>query len=117
MAKDTGMTTSERLIRDPRTGEPYKPYPFEPYTAESARAMAFKPMGTGVSIEEQAKLAAAGPRTGYRSIGSTNGRVVSMLEFQGRIYVAAEFGVYRVDGDKLVPLEFVTIPEDSAGTA
>ena len=33
--------------------------------------------------------------------------IVSMIEFQDRIYVATQKGVYIIDNDKLVRLEFV----------
>ncbi|KKL09233.1 hypothetical protein LCGC14_2567910 [marine sediment metagenome] len=32
--------------------------------------------------------------------------IVSMIEFQGRIYVATQRGIYTIDDDKLVRLEF-----------
>lgn len=34
-------------------------------------------------------------------------QIVSMLEFEGKVYVATKKGVYRIEGDKLVRLEFV----------
>lgn len=43
----------------------------------------------------------------YHYIGQIAGRIVSMIEFKGKIYVASEFGVYVLEGDKLVKLEFV----------
>ena len=33
-------------------------------------------------------------------------KVVSMIEFQGKVYVATEKGIYRIEDDKLVRLEF-----------
>lgn len=39
-------------------------------------------------------------------------RIVSMIETQaGRIYVATERGVYRLEGDRLVPLQFDRLPD------
>lgn len=34
-------------------------------------------------------------------------RIVAMTEYQGKILVATEKGVYRKEGDKFVRLEFV----------
>lgn len=34
-------------------------------------------------------------------------KVVSMLEFQGFVYVATQKGIYRIEGDDVVRLQFV----------
>ena len=40
----------------------------------------------------------------------TSGKVVGIVEFQGGVIVATENGVYRMDGDRLVPIPFVHEP-------
>lgn len=40
--------------------------------------------------------------------------VVSMLEYQGHIYVATQKGIYRMEGDEMKRLEFVEKEPDSS---
>ncbi len=37
----------------------------------------------------------------------TNRKIVSMLEFQGQVFVATERGIYKIEGDKIKRLQFV----------
>lgn len=39
-------------------------------------------------------------------IPKREGRIVSMVEHDGRILVASERRVYQVEGDRLIPLKF-----------
>ncbi len=39
-----------------------------------------------------------------------NGPITSMIEFKGTLYVATSNKVYRFDGERLIPIEFVTLP-------
>jgi len=41
------------------------------------------------------------------------GRVVSMVEFKGRVYVACERGLYQMNIDgKLMPVEFAVVADE-----
>lgn len=40
----------------------------------------------------------------------SNRKIVSMLEFRGKVYVATERGIYIVKGEEVVRLEMVEVP-------
>lgn len=48
-------------------------------------------------------------RSGARFLCGLGERVVGLVNFKGRIYVATESGLFRLeDDDRLHPIEFVT---------
>lgn len=47
-------------------------------------------------------------------IGEIEGDIVSMLVFKEKIYIASTKRVYVVEGRRLVPLEFVFVPQDGS---
>lgn len=44
---------------------------------------------------------------------SQAGRIIAMTEFNGKIYVACENGVYVLVDDEFVPLGFVRVPDET----
>jgi hypothetical protein len=38
------------------------------------------------------------------------GKVVGIIEHQGKVIVATENGVYRLEGEELVPIKFQELP-------
>lgn len=50
------------------------------------------------------------------SVPEAAGKVVGMTLFNGTVFIAAEYGVFRLVGDELVPVPFATQDPDHAAT-
>ena len=49
----------------------------------------------------------------FEAADSSHERIVSMLEFEGKMFIATEKHVYQKIGDKLVPLTFISADDES----
>ena len=49
----------------------------------------------------------------FETVDSSRERIVSMLEFEGKMFIATEKHVYQKIGDKLVPLTFISADDES----